>query len=163
MMGEHEPRDILLGTTAEGYKVVVRFYLQWQGGEGFNTVEHQPAGRHLRLSITGDVIDPKRRGEARYISGGQIVDSLAEVVKFAQGWDRRSVDELAALWRRWHLNDMRAGCAHVEPVYEIDRYGQRVPSLDHTPACALTGYRYGHAWLVEELPEEVVAYVKSLN
>ena len=61
-----------------------------------------------RLSITG-VVGPKSNGDA-WGSCGQCTDSL-DRVRPGLGWGGK-VGELRAIWDRWHLNDMRAGCEH---------------------------------------------------
>ena len=57
-----------------------------------------------RLSITGDIYEPTTYGTWRDVGGGQCYDELAaEFPKSAR---------LVEIWKRWHLNDMRAGCEH---------------------------------------------------
>lgn len=34
---------------------------------------------------------------------------------FAEGWNADLWLDLLDVWKRWHLNDMRAGCEHVDP------------------------------------------------
>lgn len=63
-----------------------------------------------RLSITG-VEGPLRDGNALG-SCGQLDLNDRAFIEYAAGWDRPKVDAFAALWKRWHLNDMRAGCEH---------------------------------------------------
>ena len=103
--------------------------------------------------------------------GGCFPEMLAEgsAVTFCDGWNRERLLKASELAERWHLNQMRAACAHQEIVYELDRYGRAVPSLDLTPACPGTpdtrgrvrggGYRYGSAWLFEVVPDEVAAEI----
>lgn len=58
-----------------------------------------------RLSISG-VDGPMRNGDA--LGGcGQCIDALGSVTE-----SEVDVPRLRAVWERWHLNDMRAGCAH---------------------------------------------------
>ena len=68
------------------------------------------------------------------------------------------VRQLATLAERWHLNAMKAGCAHQDVVWEDSNYGRR-PSLKLTAPCPVTGYRYGTAWLAEPLPADVLVQV----
>lgn len=74
-------------------------------------------------------------------SCGQIVDELRKwFPEFAQ-------------YLPWHLNDMRAGCEHQEKL-----------GWNHTAmgvACPECGYRYGSAWLVRELPANVIAWAEN--
>lgn len=132
---------------------------------GFKTVEHEPCPPGtLTLSATHDIIDRgKRRGDD-FVSGGAGLPALPEhEIMFDAGWSRARYGELRELAERWHLNTMRAACAHQTVVWASDRYGRQAPSLDLTPACPVTGYKYGHAWLVEPLPAEVLAYLDALG
>lgn len=142
-----------------------------------------------RLSISG-VIGPKSNGDAKG-SAGQILTSLRDEIATAEGWDRPTIDRLADAWGAWHLNDMRAGCEHqraegwdkrpIDPTKPTDTYGthyegQRSPSWnmlawvrpdEHpggllTAPCPTCGYRYGSAWLTEEVPTDVLDFLRSL-
>lgn len=133
---------------------------------GFQTVEHEPCPPGaLTLSVTHDVIDRRTRRRDSFVSGGAGIprDCVEKITEWDDGWNAERLASLCDLADRWHLNTMRAGCAHVAPVYETDRYGRSVPSLDLTPPCPLTGYRYGSAWLVEVLPDEVLAELTVLG
>lgn len=73
---------------------------------------------------------------------------------------------LVALWDRWHLNDMLAGCEHQEAQFRAspaDRptsyNGYRgVTGITLSPsegsACPECGYKYGSAWNYEQLPDD---------
>lgn len=82
------------------------------------------------LSISG-VHGPKSNGDA-YGSCGQIDMSFKECDKRghmsladitpAPGWDAATIAQFFAVWRRWHLNDMRANCEHqVGPEWDTSR------------------------------------------
>lgn len=151
-MGQVErSREGYLGRTTDGEAVYVNVELRRQEG-AWQTIEHEEIATPLTLSIMGHTFD---KGSNRWDcdSAGQIVDTLTRMnpAKLADGWTSEDVAALHALWQRWHLNTMRAACAHQEIVYEDD--GQQ-PSLDKTPPCPITGYKYGHAWLTDPLPEE---------
>lgn len=108
--------------------------------------------------------------------------------EFAAGWDRERLAYWATLSRRFHLSDMNAGCAHMipaptgtrcewggfvigamdspDPVRRWDST-MSVPTLSHYTVnraleCPESGYRYGSAWLVATVPDEVVAEVVAL-
>jgi len=63
-----------------------------------------------KLSISG-VEGPFRNGNCKG-SCGQIEMSWEPLDKYAQGWDAKKEARFLEIWRRWHLNDMRAGCEH---------------------------------------------------
>jgi len=149
------------------------------------TIDWEPVTTYQELTISAEI----RRREAigkpwRDECFGQCRDALQ---RFAQGAriahqkigraaitleQCDALEELIVLWKRWHLNGMRAGLrgqmdalraqAEREPgVYEFSRACQylEIAGLQPHP---LMGYHYGSAWLVELLPEEVVARLRAL-
>lgn len=65
-----------------------------------------------RLSIAGDVSSVNRKF---MYECGQINMSLKpEDINPADDWNTIKIAHLFAVWNRWHLNDMRAGCEHQE-------------------------------------------------
>lgn len=117
---------------------------------GRETVEHDAIVDPLELSIMGEV-----RAGSQVVSCGQILDDVRRVTRFARGWTPARLERLCDMWEKWHLNGMKAECAHMETVWEEGRWGMR-PSMTLTPPCPETGYRYGSAWLVKPLPNDVV-------
>lgn len=130
------------------------------------------------LSFTG-VVGPYNWGNCRG-SCGQIVDHLlTDITIYAEGWSEESVTELVTLWKRWHLNGMRAGSlrqeAHLRTLSydrarDGDHYNWARNVLAHAglhpdasvEGKAEDGYRYGESWLYEEIPHDVLAKVFSL-
>lgn len=115
-----------------------------------------------RLSISGIVYTGKKlwKNERNFISCGQCQETALELKIIPQ--------KLFDVWERWHLNDMRAGTPQQE---EIVREARKAGRLSYQDAVKLleshellidNGYRYGTAWLTEELPSEVVEYLESL-
>lgn len=62
------------------------------------------------LSLHG-VIGPYTNGNA-WGGCGQIRDELDRITRKAPGWTNDMIDKLHAVWKRWHLNDMRLNCEH---------------------------------------------------
>lgn len=148
-----------IGRDASGNAVYVTINLTERAGT-FKTINHETVETITRVSVSGGIRDGRRQD---YSACGQIVEDVAAVWDLAPGWTADDLASLVSVWRRWHLNDMRAGCSHVPaPVWEHGPYG-RQPDLKNTPACHETGYRYGHAWLVEEVPADVVAELARLT
>lgn len=127
-----------------------------------------------RLSISG-VIGPRRNGDAD--SCGQINMSLKpESINPNEDWDTESIREFLAVWDRWHLNDMRAGSPDQEkflrdnPIKGVmDHYTRACKALESAglqPDSNLIRngqpYKYGSAWLLEEVPTEVIEYLSAL-
>jgi hypothetical protein len=141
------------------------------------------------LSISG-VVGPKKDGDARG-SCGQIIGVLSDdSMEYAEGWNREMVSELAEIWKRWHLNDTRAGCEHqrsagwsqrpIDPGKPTNTYGRHfegqqtdswnslgwIRRSEHPEGllshpCPECGYEYGTAWLMEELPAYVQETLES--
>jgi len=138
----------------------------------YQTVTHDFVTEVDRLSIMGSARESVNGGRTfRSGSNGQILDDLRKVTRFAKagekgttpsGWSADKRDMLLELWEDWHLNDLQAGCAHQEIVYEVDKYSREVPSLELTKPCPLTGYEYGRSWLVKPLTDEVYREIEAL-
>ncbi len=140
-----------------------------------------------RLSITG-VEGPLKSGDCRG-GCGQIID--AEITKLASGWTDTMLAEFRRAWKAWHLNDMRAGCEHqraegwadrpIDPSKPTSAYGKHFDGQkqsswnmlawvrrDEHPEgllshpCPTCGYKYGTAWLHEDIPSEVLDFLSSL-
>ena len=153
-----------LGTTADGSYVVVTLELRTVEGE-HTMVDHGTVTDPVEVSLTGEEC-VNRFGRVDFLRGGQNVGTLADIVKPAPGWTLEEIAELATLWNRWHLNTMRAACAHMpaaDLVREDNGYGgTRISTSDPRNTCAESGYRYGHAWLTEPVPADVVARLEEL-
>lgn len=80
------------------------------------TVNHEPvAADAVEVSLMGSTYVAKADGtrDRRYtdaIAGGQNLDDLRKVRT-----DRAA--RIAAIWDRWHLNGLRAGCAHQSETW----------------------------------------------
>jgi hypothetical protein len=133
------------------------------------------------VSVTG----PKSNGNATG-GCGQNRGDLAKIVTYGTGWNAETVARLAEIWQRWHLNGMRAGSPAQEQhlrdhPYDRDQHGPNhftwardtltaaglQPDPNHTtPTSAdevpAQGYSYGTAWLYEELPADVLDWLRRL-
>jgi hypothetical protein len=134
------------------------------------------------LSICGEIWNAPHTD---IVSGGQNLDTIAKLFP-----RNPRVQRIVEVWRRWHLNAMRAGCEHqrreawdqrpIDPSKPLDSYGKHYPGQEHatwnqltwvrpeeypggllTAPCPVCGYRYGSAWLTEELPPEIIQEVQS--
>ena len=126
-----------------------------------------------RLSITG-VEGPTPNGGA--VSCGQIDmhlrDKPASEWNLAPGWNAALLARFFATWKRWHLNDMRAGSAAQEawlrenPVNAIYPESHYEKTCEALAAAGLNpdadGYRYGTAWQREDIPDDVTAWLQAL-
>ena len=110
------------------------------------TIYHTPVDEYFTLSIVGSIWNHMHTD---WISGGQNYDHLLSLRRGSHKL-RRIVD----VWKRWHLNDLKAGCSHQQT-------GKYSDAGISSQVCPVTGYKYGRAWLVELLPQSIIEEVKS--
>jgi hypothetical protein len=131
--------------------------------------------RDGRLSITG-VEGPTASGNC--IGGAGQIDmhlrSQIGDIRPAPAWDRSMLDRFFAVWKEHHLNDMKAGspdqraflrdngleAAGYEGICEV----LAEAGLNPDPNYQHDGqpYRYGSAWLREEVPQDVLDFLRNL-
>lgn len=143
----------------------------------------------LRLSITG-VEGPKRNGDC-WGGCGQIVMHAKGTWIAGADFSQAQMDRFIEVWDRWHLNDMRAGCEHqraekwderpIDPSKPLNAYGKHfagqisdswnmltwVRPAAHPDGlmgvpCPTCGYKFGSAWLTEEVPADVLEWLTAL-
>lgn len=147
-----ERKSIFVGTVKGedyGYKrnlrVTLDVELRTQSGT-WQTTEHGQVTDPTELSICGNVWRPDGRD---LVSCGQNCEVLTELDTFAKGFDADKAQKLYELWNRWHLNTMKAACAHQDKLRgAVCQNG--------------SGYQYGTAWLAEELPENFEQELEEL-
>ncbi len=107
------------------------------------------------------------------VCGGQC---LEEVCAYFPNNDH--AQRLLAIWREWHLNDVKAGSPAQEAFLKANPVTYAHPVSHYDAACAALEaagllvdencihngkpYRYGSAWLKTEVPADVVAEIESL-
>jgi len=128
-------------------------------------------------------------GETRH-SGGQNIDHIHEEISTWDPGAQEKLAKVRAWWERWHLNHMRAGCEHqraekwaerpIDPSKPTNAYGIHFEGQQHaswnmltwvsrkehpqgllSEPCPTCGYKYGSAWLKEEIPADVVAEIET--
>lgn len=83
-----------------------------------------------------------------------------EEINFADGWDTEKWFDLLDIWKRWHLNNMRAGCEHQRELgWTYEEYHD--PKTFKGDECPICGYSIGSNWLKEELPESIVTTIQA--
>lgn len=114
-----------------------------------------------------------------------------EDMRFASGWDATKWFDFLEIWRDWHLNDMFSGCVHqrkagwdkrpIDPNKPLQAYGKHfegqrsatwnmltwITPAEHpegllTAPCPECGYKYGSAWLHEDVPASVLEFLRAL-
>jgi hypothetical protein len=150
----------LIGRCSEGL-LYAQVELRTHSGH-YLTVEHVLVADPLEFAASGSVWRSSRSRDCHI--AGQCLDLLTEpgFLPAAQ-WSVSDVHSLHTLWKRWHLNTMRAGCVHMpEFSYPQGQDPESRERWDNRPVCPETGYRWGNSWLTEPLPEDVVTEVQRL-
>lgn len=121
--------------------------------------------REGRFSMQGEIWNPRK---SDLYSCGQNVSGVCGY--FSQD---KKAQRMLAIWERWHLNDMQAGSPRQMAYlreHPIDPKSYTYPkSYYEIVSQVLTdaglnpdnGYLYGHSWLLEEIPADVVAEIQS--
>lgn len=129
-------------------------------------VDLNPCREYVELSMTGEIWNAAGTDCA---SCGQNLEEIGKLFP-----DKRAVQRLVEIWGRWHLNGMKAGTRLQEaylrdnPVTDrLDHYTKACAALEKANLLHVTGpdgrnYKYGAAWLVERLPDEIAAEVRAL-
>lgn len=125
------------------------------------------------LSIHG-VIGPTKGGNS-YGACGQIQDELDRLVP-GKDWNAEDVSKFQKIWKRWHLNELNGGSPKQEAfLRELDAKNEGIGYQQACEALKEAGiyedadfiykgkpYRYGSAWLKEEVPVEVLEWLQNL-
>jgi hypothetical protein len=144
-------KGLFIGRTDDGDRLYLDVLIRQLPTAPRQTVEHDTVDGGEELSIVGALYHGSRD-----VGGGQCIERARSVLaggRVAPGADPADVRLIVDVWERWHLNAMRAGCAHVKAAEGVLSTRER---LDNTPPCPITGYRWGSAWLYEPLPGSVV-------
>lgn len=106
------------------------------------------------LSITG-VEGPMSNGNCKGACGQiEMFFKTSDVTSCGEGWTIGKISGFLNIWRRWHLNDLKAGCEHQRNLCWNNK--------NINESCPVCGYKYGTKWLKEELPQPVINYLESL-
>ena len=166
-------------------EVEITVELRNRGGEQTFTVDRKTGektilGRtpeYVELSICGTVWNARHTD---CVMGGQCLDSIAEYRD--QLSDPELFDTILDLWHKYHLNGMHAGTPEQEAA--IEEWKAAGNRYEYAAVCDMlrdrglyeinyTGisvgrryenepYKYGHGWLVQELPGDVLLKVEHM-
>lgn len=157
---------------------VVRLGTVQTGGGAWMSVYAKIEYDGKRLSITG-VEGPTQSGNALGGCGQIDMHYDRETIRSmrpAPGWDHGKIIAFFQTWKRWHLNDMRAGSPaqrnlldEVHGKYRSVPYQEAVATLEEhgllvDPDYIHNGkpYQFGTGWLSETVPDEVLDFLASL-
>lgn len=135
---------------------------------------------YVTLSFMGSVdyiklVNGRKRVERDWC-GGQCDDTLLELLnKLSDEQARKCIAEVGhddlldlrkilALWQRWHLNDLHAASDRQQAA--LDKFEEEFGKhLNYDQRCAFLklvdlyedrGYKYGHSWLREMVPDDAI-------
>lgn len=145
-MRDASVRDKEIGRIKRVGIVRVDVALTWHDGPGVS-VDHKPLDGYYRFSAMGSLW--LRSNSPDCYSAGWMLE---------EAWPLPAARPLVRLWRAWHLNDMQAGCAHQTRPDDMSMSD----ALAKVPPCPVTGYRFGSAWLVRVIPDDVVAEMREV-
>lgn len=123
------------------------------------SIELRDTDNGPELSICGDIWNHKHTD--LYCSG-QCLDTIAKYI------DTPEFRELHRLWKRWHLNSLKAGDREQEEAVkkyletnqydykEVCKYLESINLLEHN------GYRYGTKWLYEPIDPQDLNRIKEI-
>lgn len=150
------------------------------------TLELRDTPNGPEVSVTGQIWERHGKWNRDVLSCGQNLDTMAEFLVGVPLFDT-----LFGIWKRWHLNGMKAGCEHqraarwdklpIDPTKPLDSYGKHcgpdgamtwnmrvwVNPKEHPQGllgvpCPTCGYKYGTAWLYEPIPANVMEVIQKL-
>ncbi len=123
-----------------------------------------------RLSISG-VEGPMSSGNCKGGCGQIVMNLDVDEITPAPGWTTKDISKFLVLWRRWHLNDLKAGTPAQEaylrkhkdeyPGYPVSHYDWAKEVLEKAELHPdpETSYKYGSAWLKEAVPQNVTDWL----
>lgn len=136
-------------------------------GTASNSVEIEYSLKDGRFSASGNIWMSSRKD---ILSGGQNLEEIADMFP-----DHDLVQRIVKVWKKWHLNDMKAGSPKQEEFlanlnlpnngnfHETAKAKLKDAGLDPDESFLHYNkpYEYGSAWITIDLPDAVVAEIES--
>lgn len=101
--------------------------------------------------------------DVRGVGYGQVIDEVEKAYK-----GNEIVEKIVNWWRKYHLNDMHAGTPKQEEALNkagitnwADDYGICCKYLESIGLLYDNGYKFGSAWLKEEIPADDLQEIKE--
>ena len=130
----------------------------------------------LQFSITGGIWNLIH---SDITSGGQIEDDLEEALvkhDFVPVYplDYQEMRKLLDVWKKWHLNDTKAGTEKQEKIIDehmddqkyahLDKfYDRKIEILKDNNLVVDNGIVFGKNWYYQPLPDDVVKFVREIQ
>ena len=112
------------------------------------TINHNRIQNYTTLSISGYSKD--------YC--GQIQNMLTN--KNIEFNLKYNVERIVEIWNKWHLNDLQAGCIHMEEPVKGKEWDEK--EWERLNKMCPLNYKYGSKWLVKNIPLEIITEIKNL-
>lgn len=100
--------------------------------------------------------------DVRGVGYGQVID---ECEKAYSNSEDKLAKAICDMWRKYHLNDMHAGTKRQEDLLKYCKshdYKEQCDFLEKHSMLFDNGYKYGTAWLKEEIPTEDLEEIKVI-
>ncbi len=147
-------KKLYTGITNKGKKMYVELTINQEADtRTAQTTTLQPITAYKSLLIVG--------------TGGR--EETADIKNYKELFiTEQDLKTITDIWQKWHLNDTKAGTVKQQAF--IDEWKTN-NSYDYTAACEAlkeaglyedNGYKYGHSWLVDPLPEEVIKEITDI-
>jgi hypothetical protein len=149
------------GTSHSNVIIEVRVVEKKKRDTAQKTVDLKPAPqKYTTLSCIGEGSD----------YWGQCQQSIRKYIpSFELNIPKEQLLRILEVWDEWHLNDMEAGTKLQEEIL-VKHYGKKKRGYTYVDACNVLkkeglyvdrGYKYGSAWLLRILPEEIIEEIKT--
>lgn len=153
---------VIVGRTPDGNLVALSVTLGWRDDATRASTEHKSLPGYTALVITAECWHARSAEHPTAHHGVADTPDILRAVADHGPVTRATGDALttiAALCERWNLNDLQPGCSH-QGAPEAD-WGAP-DAMANVPVCAVSGHEWGSAWLVQEIPDDVVAHLYRL-
>jgi hypothetical protein len=143
----------LIGRDDRGNKYYLTLEIKPVQRETHN-IEHEIVAGVPVISMSGTVLSKygSITHDRGWIQAGQCLDSFDNITQYANRWSALELESVLAIWRGYHLNDMKTHCVHQD----------QATKWDAVEPCSVTGYRAGSAWLYSPVPDSVLIELTGL-
>lgn len=149
-------KKLYTGIKSTGKKLYVELEINQEADtRTAQTTALKPITAYKTLSICGN--------------NGQNREEIADIKNYKELFiTEQDLQTIINIWDQWHLNDLKAGTVNQQAFIDEWKKNNR---YDLTAVCEAlkeiglyedNGYKYGHGWLVDPLPEEVIREITSI-
>jgi len=146
-------RDNLIGRDDRGNKYYLSVEIKPVQREAHD-INHKLVSGVPVISMSGTILSKygSITNDRGWVQAGQCLDSFENITQFTNRWSLLELQDIIAIWRGYHLNDMQTHCTHQDKSVKWDA----------VEPCTITGYRAGSAWLYSPVPDSVLIDLTGL-